>query len=104
MADVTKLGLHARTFAVEHGIRIAGGGVCLVAPLLPTEVNLLIAPATRRRLAASGGFLRLEALHTGPGFHQRAIDREVIRRQKLLDVESCRKCLLTVSEILVRCQ
>src|ERR1035437_6170947 len=51
MADVTKLGLHARTFAVEHGIRIAGGGVCLVAPLLATEVNLLISQLISLRSA-----------------------------------------------------
>ncbi len=47
------------------------------------EVRFGIAPpALRRRLARA--VLRLDALHRGPGFDQRAIDREVIARQKLL--------------------
>ena len=47
------------------------------------EVRFGIAPAAlRRRLARA--VLRLEALHRRPGFDQRAVDREVIARQKLL--------------------
>ena len=59
----------------------------LVAPLLAAEVDLLIASRRPREVrSVTAALPRLEALHAGPGFHQRAIDREVIRRQKLLDV------------------
>src|SRR5258707_14257830 len=55
----------------------------VVRALLAMEVRFGIAPpALRRRLAKA--VLRLDALHRGPGFDQRAIDREVIARQKLL--------------------
>src|SRR4029077_14064215 len=89
MADVTKLGLHAGTFAIEHGVGIAGRGMGLVAPPLTTEVDLFIAPAARWRFGVTCGLLGLEALRAGPGFHQRAVNREVIRREKLLDVGLC---------------
>ena len=65
-------------FAIEHGIGIAGAGVCLVAPLLASEVDLFIAPAVRRRITIL--VLKFEALHAGPGFDQRAVNREVVRR------------------------
>jgi hypothetical protein len=35
---------------------------------------------------STGARLRLEALHAGPGFHQSAVCREVIRQEKLLHV------------------
>ena len=58
----------------------------LVAPLLTAEVDLGIAPAARRRFVTIASIPRLEALQAGPGFHQRAVDREVLRRQQPLDL------------------
>ena len=60
--------------------------VRLVAPLLTAEVDLGIAPAARRRFVAIAAIPGLEALQAGPGFHQRAVDREVLRRQQPLDL------------------
>src|SRR5580700_11619411 len=85
VADEAKLGLYPRALAIEHGIRIAGGGVCLIAPLFAVEVDLLIASAARGWLAAAILVPGPQALHAGPGFNEGSIDREVIRREKLLD-------------------
>jgi hypothetical protein len=53
----------------------------VVRAFLAMEVRFGIAPAAlSRRLARA--VLRLDALHRGPGLDQRAIDREVIARQK----------------------
>jgi hypothetical protein len=83
MPDEAQLRLLAFTLAVEPGIGIGGRSMGVVRALLAMEVRFGIAPpALRRRLARA--VLRLDALHRGPGFDQRAIDREVIARQKLL--------------------
>ena len=78
VTDEAELGFHTRPFAIEHGIGVAGRDVRLVAPLLTAEVDLGIAPAARRRFVAIIAIPRLEALQAGPGFDQRAVDREVI--------------------------
>src|SRR6516165_11250079 len=68
--------------AIEPRIRIAGRGVRLIAALLAVKIALAIA-TRRRRFAAT--VLRAEALHAGPGFDQRAVNREMLARQELLD-------------------
>jgi hypothetical protein len=55
----------------------------IVRAFLAMEVRSGIASATLRRRFA-GAVLWLDALHRGPGFDQRSIDREVIVRQKLI--------------------
>src|ERR1700689_5709518 len=82
MPDEAKLRLLAFALAVESGIGIGGRSRGIVREFLAMEVRFGIAPAAlRRRLARA--VLRLDALHRGPGFDQRAVDREVIARQKL---------------------
>ena len=58
--------------------------MCLIAPLLAVEVDLLIAPAACGKFAIL--VLGFEALHAGPGVHQHAVDLEVIRRKKRFDI------------------
>ena len=59
--------------------------VCVRLPRLspPKSVSLFRPPLAGD---STGARLRLEALHAGPGFHQSAVCREVIRRKKLLHV------------------
>src|ERR1700721_4309497 len=77
MPDEAKLRLLAFALAVEPGIGIGGRSMGIVRAFLAMEVRFGIAPAAlRRRLARA--VLRLYALHRGPGFDQRDIDREVI--------------------------
>ena len=59
--------------------------VCVRLPRLspPKSVSLFRPPLAGD---STGARLRLEALHAGPGFHQSAVYREVIRRKKLLHV------------------
>jgi hypothetical protein len=83
MAHVGELGLLALALLVELGIGVGGGGMRVVCALLPMEVVLAVAapvlPASGR---TSGWLVRAvlgaEALHARPGFHQRAVDREVL--------------------------
>lgn len=81
--DEAQLRLLAFALAVQPGVRIGGRSMGVVRALLAMEFRFGIAPAAlRRRLARA--VLRLDALHRGPSLDQRAIDREVIARQKLL--------------------
>src|ERR1700756_3897256 len=57
-------------------------GVRLVAAFLAVKVALAI-PARRGRLAAA--VFGTKALHAGPRFNQRAVDRKMIVRQQHLD-------------------
>src|ERR1700730_5105449 len=83
MPDEAQLRLLAFAFPVEPGIGIGSRSMAIVRAFLAMEVCFGIAPAAlRRRLARA--VLWLDALHRGPGFDQRAIDREVIARQKLI--------------------
>lgn len=79
MCDMTELRRLARRFAEQPGIGIGGRGVRRIAPLLAMKVALAMA-AGRGRLTAA--VFRAETLHAGPGFDQRAIDREMLRRQQ----------------------
>src|SRR5436189_5450049 len=58
----------------------------LVAPLLTAKVDVPIALAAGRRLVAIAAIPGLEALQAGPGFDERAVDREMLRRQQPLDL------------------
>src|SRR6516164_3329976 len=83
MPDEAQLRLLAFILAVEPGIGIGGRSMGVVCAFLAMEVRFGIAPAAlSRRLARA--VLGLDALHRGPGLNQRAINREVIARQKLL--------------------
>src|SRR6476619_3258229 len=54
--------------------------------LSPRKSTSPFAPAAGRWLIiAIAAILGFEALQAGPGFHQRAVDREVLRRQQPLD-------------------
>ena len=57
----------------------------IVRAFLTTEVTLGVAPAAarRRRFAVR---LRHKTLHAGPGLDQRAVNREVLARQKCVDL------------------
>jgi hypothetical protein len=78
-----QLRLLALSLAVEPGIGIGGRGMRIVRPLLAMKVGFRVAPAACRRFARARA-LRLDALHRRPRLDQRAVDREVIRGQKLL--------------------
>ena len=86
----------ALPLAVEPGVGIGGRGMRIVRPLLAMEIGFLIASLSRGRAprlliapAASWWLTRtvlgLDALHRRPRLDQRAVDREVIARQKPLD-------------------
>src|SRR5215470_702418 len=61
--------------------RASGSVVCFIGSFLTVEVAPGIAAAALGRLI--GAVLRHEALHAGPSLDQRAVDREVLARQKL---------------------
>ena len=93
MAEEGEPGLHARALAIELGVGIARRGMGGVGARLAAEVRLGVAPARRRRLVAGRpgwsfaivpAVDRLEALHRGPRLDQRAVDAEVLARQKPL--------------------
>ena len=84
VAHGAELGLLARAFAVRPGVRVGRGGMRVIAVLLAAEVLLAIAPRIRRW---AGAILRPEALDACPGVEQRAIDREVLRREQGLHPE-----------------
>jgi hypothetical protein len=58
--------------------------VCLVAALLAAKIDLGVATAwfAGRMTVRASLLLRTEALHAAPRLDQRAIDREMIVRQK----------------------
>ena len=85
MADVAELGFHARSLAIQQARPDRSSRRASRSSASRPEVDLGIAPAARRRLAAAIA-LGLEALQARPGFHQRAVDREVIRGQQALDL------------------
>src|SRR3954447_8261993 len=68
-------------FLVEPGIGVGGRDVRLVAACLAMEVALGVAAGTRWLTAA---ILGPETLHRGPGFDQRAVDRDVFIREQVL--------------------
>src|SRR5262245_39563908 len=86
VADEAELGFHTRPFAIEHGIGVARRDMRLVAPLLTAKVDVPIALAAGRRLVTIAAVPRLEALQAGPGFDERAVDREMLRREQPLDL------------------
>lgn len=73
VAGEAQLRLLARALADQFGLRVGGGLVRVVAPLLTLEVRPGVAAAPPGRLA-----LRPEALQRGPRLDERAIDAEVI--------------------------
>lgn len=83
MPDEAQRRLLAFTLTMQPGIRISGRSMGAVRAFLAMEVRFGIVPTVlRRRLTRA--VHRLHALHRGLGLDQRAIDREVIARQKLL--------------------
>ncbi len=111
MSDETQHGSSAGGFLVEPRIGVGRRGMGGIRALLAPEIDLGIAVGSGvaghrvdlgrglgkrgfgrgirgRRIAwpvlvRRGGLgLRLETLHRGPGFHQRAIDREVVIRHE----------------------
>ena len=85
MTHVTELGLLAEPFAEQPSIGVCGRTMRIVRAFLTTEVTLGVAPAAarRRRFAVR---LRHKTLHAGPGLDQRAVNREVLARQKCVDL------------------
>src|ERR1700685_3112505 len=96
MSHVAELGLLACGFAEQPGIGIGGRGMRIVAALLATEVTFRIAPAAPAAAFSCrwvAAILRHEALHTGPGFDQRAVNGEVLAGEQttyLPQVENAR--------------
>src|ERR1700752_4594995 len=74
---MAKLGLLAGALAEQAGVRVSGGEMRVILALLPMEVALRIATASRRRRRPAT-VLRYKALHAGPRFDQRPIDREML--------------------------
>src|SRR6201988_4418289 len=74
---MAKLGLLAGALAEQAGVRVSGGEMRVILALLPMEVALRIATASRRRRWPAT-VLRYKALHAGPRFDQRPIDREML--------------------------
>jgi len=72
VAHVGEFGLLAPPLAAQPGVRVVG------APLA-MEVARRVAAGTGRSVAA---VLEAEALHTGPGFDERAVNREMLVRQQ----------------------
>jgi hypothetical protein len=79
VADIGKLRLLAFALLVQLGLGLGRGGMRLVAALLAVEIAPAVA-ARRRRVART--VLRHEALHRGPRLNLRAVDREVLVREK----------------------
>src|ERR1700752_1656437 len=74
---MAKLGLLAGALAEQAGVRVSGGEMRVILALLPMEVALRIATASRRRRRPAT-VLRYKALHAGPRFDQCPIDREML--------------------------
>src|ERR1700752_1556163 len=74
---MAKLGLLAGALAEQAGVRVSGGEMRVILALLPVEVALRIATASRRRRRPATA-LRYKALHAGPRFDQCPIDREML--------------------------
>jgi hypothetical protein len=83
MAHEAQPALATIGLAIEPRIGIAARSMRVIRALLVVEVAFAIAPR-RRRLARA--VLGPEALHRCPRVNERAIDREVLARQKLLDL------------------
>src|SRR4051795_4988145 len=85
MAEKRQLCLHARTLAIEFGVGIGCAGMRRVRTLGAAKVSIEIASARwwRRIVGAIDGF---ETLDRRPCLDQRAIDAEMLGRQKALDL------------------
>src|SRR3954471_18264380 len=81
VAHIAEPGCLSSGFAVEPGIRVGGGGMCLVAPPLAAEVSRTVPP---RFGCLTAAVLGSEALHARPGFDESAINREVLTRKQPL--------------------
>ena len=80
MAHVTEPGLVPLGLLEQARLRIGGRGMGVVLAFSPFEIHRRVTTAAFRRLART--VLGDKALHRGPGFNQRAIDREVIGRDQ----------------------
>src|SRR4029079_18810384 len=79
VADEAELCRHARTLAIEFGVRIGGARMRGVATLFPMKAALAIAAWTRRLV---GAVLGPEALQARPRLDERTVDREMVARQQ----------------------
>jgi hypothetical protein len=79
VADIGELRFLAFALLVQLGLGFRRGGMRVVATLLAVEIALAVA-AGRRRVARP--VLRHQALHRSPRLNLRAVDREVLVREK----------------------